>query len=73
MLIATNTQDLILAEVEGDALFFSKEAVPSLEKLLAQIETMFTTFSSRLKLSFKIRSLFRIWIYFSKNVVCIGY
>ena len=51
VLIEANTQDLALAEVEGDALFFYKEGeVPSQEKLLAQIETMFTAFYSHLKL-----------------------
>lgn len=50
VLIAANTQDLKLAEVEGDALFFYKEGeVPSQERLLAQIETMFTAFYSHLK------------------------
>lgn len=51
VLIAANTQDLKLAEIEGDALFFYKEGeIPSQEKLLAQIETMFTAFYSHLKL-----------------------
>lgn len=51
VLINANTQNLRLAEVEGDALFFYKEGeVPSQEKLLAQIETMFTAFYSHLKL-----------------------
>ncbi|MGI9552896.1 MAG: DUF2652 domain-containing protein [Aurantibacter sp.] len=51
VLIDANTQDLKLAEVEGDALFFYKEGeIPSQEKLLAQIETMFTAFYSHLKL-----------------------
>lgn len=51
VLIAANTQDLQLAEIEGDALFFYKEGeIPSQEKLLAQIETMFTAFYSHLKL-----------------------
>lgn len=50
VLIAANTQDLKLAEVEGDALFFYKEGeIPSQEKLLAQIETMFSAFYSHLK------------------------
>lgn len=56
ILIDANTQDLQLAEVEGDALFFYKEEeVPSLEKLLAQVETMFTAFYSHLKLLEKNR------------------
>ncbi|TMM58558.1 DUF2652 domain-containing protein [Maribacter algarum] len=51
VLIAANTQDLELAEIEGDALFFYKEGeIPSQERLLAQIETMFTAFYSHLKL-----------------------
>jgi len=51
VLIEANTQDLELAEVEGDALFFYKEGeIPSQERLLAQIETMFTAFYSHLKL-----------------------
>lgn len=51
ILIEANTQDLSLAEVEGDALFFYKEGeIPSQEKLLAQIETMFTAFYSHLKM-----------------------
>lgn len=56
ILISANTQDLKLAEVEGDALFFYKEGdIPSQEKLLAQIETMFTAFYSHLKLLEKNR------------------
>lgn len=50
VLIEANTQKLVLAEVEGDALFFYKEEIPSMEKLLAQVETMFTAFYSHLKL-----------------------
>lgn len=51
VLIEANTQDLRLAEIEGDALFFYKEGeVLSQERLLAQIETMFTAFYSHLKL-----------------------
>jgi len=56
VLIDANTQDLKLAEIEGDALFFYKEGeLPSQEKLLAQIETMFTAFSSHLKILEKNR------------------
>ena len=56
VLLEANTQDLALAEVEGDALFFYKEEeVPSQEKLLAQIETMFTAFYSHLKMLEKNR------------------
>jgi len=56
VLIDANTEKLELAEVEGDALFFYKnEDVPSLEKLLSQIESMFTAFHSHLKLLEKNR------------------
>lgn len=56
VLIGANTQNLQLAEIEGDALFFYKEEeIPSLEKLLAQMETMFTAFYSHLKLLEKNR------------------
>lgn len=51
ILIEANEEDLVLAEIEGDALFFYKEnEVPSLEKLLAQVEAMFTAFYSHLEL-----------------------
>ena len=51
VLIDANTQELKLAEIEGDALFFYKEGeIPSQERLLAQIETMFTAFYSHLKI-----------------------
>lgn len=51
ILIEANTENLQLAEIEGDALFFYKENnIPSLEKLLAQVEHMFTVFYSHLKL-----------------------
>jgi len=51
VLIDANTQEMHLAEIEGDALFFYKEGeIPSQERLLAQIETMFTAFYSHLKL-----------------------
>jgi len=56
ILIASNTQNLQLAEVEGDALFFYKEnSIPSQEKLLAQIETMYTAFYGHLRLLQKNR------------------
>ena len=56
VLIEANSMELQLAEIEGDALFFYKEdEVPSLEKLLAQVETMFTAFYSHLKLLDKNR------------------
>lgn len=56
ILLRANSQELVLAEIEGDALFFYKEGdVLSLEKLLAQVETMFTAFNSHLKLLEKNR------------------
>lgn len=56
ILISSNTISLQLAEVEGDALFFYKENnIPSQEKLLAQIETMYTSFYGHLKLLEKNR------------------
>ncbi|WP_411030769.1 DUF2652 domain-containing protein [Spongiimicrobium sp. 3-5] len=56
VLISANTQDLKLAEIEGDALFFYKEEeIPSQENLLAQIELMFTAFYSHLKMLEKNR------------------
>ncbi|MDT7831487.1 DUF2652 domain-containing protein [Flavobacteriaceae bacterium S356] len=51
VLIEANVENLKLAEIEGDALFFYKEnKVPSQERLLAQIERMFKAFYSHLKL-----------------------
>ena len=56
ILIAANTEDLKLAEIEGDALFFYKDGeIPSQERLLAQIEAMFTAFYSHLELLKKNR------------------
>lgn len=56
ILIKANQLDLQLAEVEGDALFFYKEEeIPSQERLLAQIEHLFTAFHSHLKLLEKHR------------------
>ena len=56
ILIDANANEFQLAEVEGDALFFFKEEeIPSLEKLLAQVETMFTAFYGHLKLLEKNR------------------
>ena len=56
VLIAANTEDLQLAEIEGDALFFYKEKeIPSLERLLALTEHIFTAFYSHLKLLEKNR------------------
>lgn len=50
VLISANTQELELAEIEGDALFFYKEEqLTSQERLLAQMETMFTAFYGHLK------------------------
>ncbi len=51
ILIDANSNDLQLAEVEGDALFFYQEGeIPSLENLLWKAENMFTAFYSHLKL-----------------------
>lgn len=56
VLVNANTQELKLAEIEGDALFFYKENdIPSQENLLAQIESMFTAFYSHLKMLGKNR------------------
>ncbi len=56
ILISANTEDLKLAEIEGDALFFYKEGeIPSQERLLVQIESMFTAFYSHLELLKKNR------------------
>jgi len=56
VLINANTQDLLLAEIEGDALFFYRENyTPSQEQLLAQFENMFTAFYSHLKILEKNR------------------
>ncbi|SNY99914.1 DUF2652 domain-containing protein [Flagellimonas pacifica] len=56
VLVNANTQNLKLAEIEGDALFFYKEnEIPSQENLLAQVESMFTAFYSHLKMLEKNR------------------
>lgn len=56
VLVNANTEELKLAEIEGDALFFYKEnEIPSQENLLAQIESMFTAFYSHLKMLEKNR------------------
>lgn len=56
VLIDANTENLQLAEIEGDALFFYKEnTIPSLERLLALTEHIFTAFYSHLKLLEKNR------------------
>ena len=56
ILVSANTLNLELAEVEGDALFFYREEhVPSMERILAQVETMFTAFYGHLRLLEKNR------------------
>lgn len=51
VLLDSNSLQLQLAEIEGDALFlFKEEEIPSMEMLLAQVERMFTAFYSHLKL-----------------------
>ncbi|MGB1242855.1 MAG: DUF2652 domain-containing protein, partial [Chitinophagales bacterium] len=51
LLIDANELDLILAEIEGDALFFyKKDMLPSKEALLQQVQNMFVKFHSHLKL-----------------------
>lgn len=53
--MAANTEDLELAEIEGDALFFYKEELPSSEKLLSQVNSIFSAFYSHLKILEKNR------------------
>lgn len=55
LLADANTLGMQLAEVEGDALFFYKEGLPSQEKILAQVEHLFTAFYSHLRLLEKNR------------------
>jgi hypothetical protein len=55
ILLSANTENLKLAEIEGDALFFYKEELISSEKLLAQVENMFSCFYSHLKILEKNR------------------
>ncbi|MBB6460326.1 DUF2652 domain-containing protein [Flammeovirga kamogawensis] len=56
VIIDANTEGLELAEVEGDALFFYKEnEVPPQERLLLQMEAIFSAFYSHLKLLEKNR------------------
>ncbi|OHX64269.1 DUF2652 domain-containing protein [Flammeovirga pacifica] len=55
VLIQSNIENMELAEVEGDALFFYKEELPSYENLLAQVEHMYTAFYSHLELLRKNR------------------
>lgn len=55
ILVEANTTELQLAEVEGDALFFYKEDIPSQEMILAQVEHMFSAFYSHLQLLEKNR------------------
>lgn len=51
VLLDANIENLELAEIEGDALFFFKEnEVPSQERLLAQVERMYRAFYGHLKL-----------------------
>lgn len=51
VLIEANVENMQLAEVEGDALFFFKEGnLPSQERLLAQIERMYKAFFNHLKM-----------------------
>lgn len=51
VLISANSLGMDIAEVEGDAVFFYLEdGLPSLESLLAQVETMFSAFYSHLEL-----------------------
>jgi hypothetical protein len=51
VLIEANSEDLELAEVEGDALFFYKEnEILTKDKLLSLVEKMYTAFYSHLKL-----------------------
>ncbi|MDP6934691.1 MAG: DUF2652 domain-containing protein, partial [Myxococcota bacterium] len=49
LLIAANSIGLELAEIEGDALFFYREELPTKEQLQAQIEKMMTIFYSHLR------------------------
>jgi len=56
LLIASNTIDMDLVEIEGDALFFFKAApLPTKEEIEAQIERMMTVFYSHLRLLQKNR------------------
>jgi hypothetical protein len=56
VLLAANAEHLQLAEVEGDALFFYLEnELLSQERLLAQVENMYTAFYSHLQLLEKNR------------------
>ena len=56
LLISSNTENLQLAEIEGDALFFYKEGESlSRDRLLKQVESMYTAFYSHLKMLEKNR------------------
>lgn len=56
IIIRANADEFDLAEIEGDALFFYKEGmVPSLDKLMAKVEAVFSAFYSHLKLMEKNR------------------
>lgn len=50
VLIDANEIGLTLAEIEGDALFFYKEGVPSKEELIKQMRKMFEAFHGHLKM-----------------------
>ncbi|MBX2816709.1 MAG: DUF2652 domain-containing protein [Saprospiraceae bacterium] len=50
ILLSANQLDLQLAEIEGDALFFYRDSIPSADALLAQMESMFTAFYEHLQL-----------------------
>ena len=50
LLIDSQELDLVLAEIEGDAIFYYKhESVPSQETLMAQVKKMFVDFHTHLK------------------------
>ena len=55
LLIASNNIDMTLAEIEGDALFFYRETLPTKEELEGQIEKMLTVFYSHLHMLQKNR------------------
>jgi len=58
LLIDANELGLTLAEIEGDALFFYKEELPSREAILHQVERMFIKFHEYL-LAYKYRRICR--------------
>jgi hypothetical protein len=55
LLIASNNIEMTLAEIEGDALFFYRESLPTKEELEGQIEKMLTVFYSHLHMLQKNR------------------